>query len=605
MHNFNLKYVFFLIFYSFSFFFHNIYFIIYNREIIDIDNEFKDDFFEKDNKYIDDSVKIKPIALYYPECNNFSYSKYFNKDLTKDNINKYEIYKLVKEQIKLAKAHEIYGFGIFYNLFDFNLISRFTIDIFFKKKLFPCFLIWRNDEIVDLNIDIITILINNISKYLISENYIKIKGMPILSINNPVIIKKRFKIIRTLRILSKKIIGKLFLLYPFIGNYSKPIFIKQFDAAYDFSKIDLLHEKITKKNILYYSGFIYKNLILNKIDLKFKLFRTIYVNSYNFPDYKPEKLYIQNKIILQSEIHKYKLDYEFLFVDSWNDHFNGNYLEFDEKFGYSSINAFSKSILNLSYISNNFKLNYNNINKIDIAIHIHIFYEDLFPKILRRINLIPFKYDLFISTVTEEKKLAIEKLLLNSNHNIYEIKIFKNIGRDIYPFLTQMKNHFKHYKYICHLHTKKSVHKRLLGSNWSEYLYNNLIGTKEIISNIICNFEYYAKIGFIFPEPYYEIIKDVNYFDNINFPLHKPNKKFINCILKKNFHKYIGEKIIFPVGNMFWAKIKAIYQIFNIRLKYPNELNQTNATIMHAIERLWLYLVKLNGYDYKIIFWHY
>ena len=88
--------------------------------------------------------------------------------------------------------------------------------------------------------------------------------------------------------------------------------------------------------------------------------------------------------------------------------------------------------------------------------------------------------------------------------------------------------------------------------------------------------------------------------------MHKPNKKLINNILNKIFHKcIIGEKIIFPVGNMFWAKLKAIYQIFNIRLKYPDELNQTNATIMHALERIWLYLVKLNGYEYKMIFNHY
>ena len=71
-------------------------------------------------------------------------------------------------------------------------------------------------------------------------------------------------------------------------------------------------------------------------------------------------------------------------------------------------------------------------------------------------------------------------------------------------------------------------------------------------------------------------------------------------MLKKIFHKFkAGVKLVFPVGNMFWAKTKSIYQIFNIRLKYPKELGQTNETIMHAIERIWLYLVKLNGYYYK------
>ena len=77
----------------------------------------------------------------------------------------------------------------------------------------------------------------------------------------------------------------------------------------------------------------------------------------------------------------------------------------------------------------------------------------------------------------------------------------------------------------------------------------------------------------------------------------------MNIILKSIFHKYkIGEKLIFPVGNMFWARIKAIYQIFNLKLEFPDELGQTNETIMHAIERIWLYLVKLNGYGYKVIF---
>ena len=80
----------------------------------------------------------------------------------------------------------------------------------------------------------------------------------------------------------------------------------------------------------------------------------------------------------------------------------------------------------------------------------------------------------------------------------------------------------------------------------------------------------------------------------------------MNLILKKISKMIkVGEKIDFPSGNMFWAKTKAIYQIFNIRLKYPKELNQTNETIMHGIERIWLYLVKLNGYYYKTIFKHF
>jgi rhamnosyltransferase len=82
----------------------------------------------------------------------------------------------------------------------------------------------------------------------------------------------------------------------------------------------------------------------------------------------------------------------------------------------------------------------------------------------------------------------------------------------------------------------------------------------------------------------------------------------MNFVLNNIFKGFkIGQKLIFPVGDMFWAKIKAIHQIFNIKFKnlFPKEKGQINQTIMHAIERIWLYLVKKNGYYYKIIFNHY
>ena len=76
-------------------------------------------------------------------------------------------------------------------------------------------------------------------------------------------------------------------------------------------------------------------------------------------------------------------------------------------------------------------------------------------------------------------------------------------------------------------------------------------------------------------------------------------------LLKRIFPKYkLGTKLDFPAGNMFWAKTNSIYQIFEIDLDkmFDKEKDQTNDTIMHGIERIWLYLVKLNGYYYKTIF---
>ena len=91
----------------------------------------------------------------------------------------------------------------------------------------------------------------------------------------------------------------------------------------------------------------------------------------------------------------------------------------------------------------------------------------------------------------------------------------KNKGRDVLPLLIQLKKNIKKYKYFCHIHTKKSHHDILLGKNWRNYLYRNLLGNKEIISEIISDFERFDKLGFIFPEVYFEIIKKIENYENI------------------------------------------------------------------------------------------
>ena len=67
---------------------------------------------------------------------------------------------------------------------------------------------------------------------------------------------------------------------------------------------------------------------------------------------------------------------------------------------------------------------------------------------------------IYILQLYQKKKTNIEKILLYSNTNKYEIQIYINKRRDVYPFTAQMRKYYKKYKYICHLHTKKSKHKK-------------------------------------------------------------------------------------------------------------------------------------------------
>ena len=111
-------------------------------------------------------------------------------------------------------------------------------------------------------------------RYYISENYIKIRNKPALVIKSLKNIKNRKSFISSIRIIAQEIIGEIFLLYPFTDKLTEVFKFNEFDGTYDFSRLDLFEEVRSNPNILYYSGYIYKNLIINELNINFTLFRT-------------------------------------------------------------------------------------------------------------------------------------------------------------------------------------------------------------------------------------------------------------------------------------------------------------------------------------------
>ena len=141
-----------------------------------------------------------------------------------------------------------------------------------------------------------------------------------------------------------------------------------------------------------------------------------------------------------------------------------------------------------------------------IAIQAHISYEELINEIIDKINNIPVKFDLFISTDSVFKKNNFKNYIKKySKANNVDIKILGNKRKDIFPLLIQMKDVIKNYKYLCHIYTKKTLYTNI-GNDWRNYLYENLLGNEKIISEILSDFENNEKLGFIFPENYYKVL---------------------------------------------------------------------------------------------------
>ena len=586
-------------------------------QIVDLDNDINDkSFYESDIEFKNIKNEIKIFSIYYPEyafikisSNNYKNSSEIyinhNNDKIQNEIKKTrleELNYLVIEQVKSAKNHGLYGFGIIYYLYERLEIFDEILKIFIeqRKNYFPFFLIIKNYNFSKIKHNTNNLLIqsnseenkiktflNHLKQYIMSNNYVSIKNKPLFGVWEPI---DMFFLLNLRRIAND--IG-LAGLYIIVINDNNEIqntndLFNGFTELKEFpSKSLYIDEKL--KNIYffnYYYDFIRKKNISENEFLNLNIIEGS----------SSEKFYLISKYMIN--LAKNKKRNNFILINAWNNIDQNYFLEYNEYHGYSYLNSLSKALLNLNFSSNQFYLNDLN-NKSKIVVQAHIFYEHLISEIINKINNIPVKFDLYISTISGEMKYNIMKYINNSHSkaNFLEIVIYKNKGRDILPFLTQLKIKFKNYKYICHVHTKRSINP-YIGFLWRNYLYNNLLGDANIISEILSNFENSKKLGILFPETYYLVY-------NESKKLKKKTKKYLNFLLRKIFPtNVVGPLRSFPAGNMFWSRTKAIFQMFIVDFyKYfPNENDDTNDTIMHGIERIWLYLAKLNGFYYKIIF---
>ena len=75
-----------------------------------------------------------------------------------------------------------------------------------------------------------------------------------------------------------------------------------------------------------------------------------------------------------------------------------------------------------------------------LAVICHMYYEDMIDEFKHYLSVIPFAYDLYISTDTEEKKQLLLLSLKNWQKGNSEIRIVPNRGRDIAPKLICFKD---------------------------------------------------------------------------------------------------------------------------------------------------------------------
>ena len=184
-----------------------------------------------------------------------------------------------------------------------------------------------------------------------------------------------------------------------------------------------------------------------------------------------------------------------------------------------------------------------------------------------------------------------------------QIYIYVNKGRDILPWLKLHKNVQKKYDLILKIHTKKHTQMaEIFSHQWENYLLGNLIGSKEVVSNIISEFVSNPFLGVLFP-PYPK-----------EFMLVAPNafrgssrETFFFDLIKRRLglnHPVEDNSYLFSVGTMFWYRPSALNKLFANEIintsDFPIEPIKNENSIAYGIERAIPYIAQDAGYSIRI-----
>ena len=227
-----------------------------------------------------------------------------------------------------------------------------------------------------------------------------------------------------------------------------------------------------------------------------------------------------------------------------------------------------------------------------VAAIVHAFYPDELDGLLTLLRNVPVSVDLFISTDTEEKRSQIAARTANWDKGSVEIRVVPNRGRDIAAKFVGFRDVYEKYDLFLHLHIKKSPHGGTPLSRWRNHLFNNLLGSPEIVSSILTLFDD-PKLGIVFPQHLFEIRGVLNW--GYNYALARTLMRRLGVEIDKN------HVLEFPSGSMFWGRSEAIRSLLDAGLTYddfPEESGQVDGTLAHAIERIVLMAVEARGFEW-------
>ena len=212
-----------------------------------------------------------------------------------------------------------------------------------------------------------------------------------------------------------------------------------------------------------------------------------------------------------------------------------------------------------------------------VAIHLHIYYPDLWPEFAARLSSLEITADLYVTLTWRGPETTALSDRIRAEFPGAFIQAVPNRGRDILPFVRLVNaGAFDGYSAVCKLHTKKSPH-RDDGDRWRRHLVDGVLPSTGLADRL------------------HRFLQDreaaIWVADGQAYPLGEwwgSNRAKTEAVLRRLELNISSTAARFPAGSIYWLKPLMIGMIRGLRLTddmFEPEQGQIDGTLAHAVER--------------------
>lgn len=234
------------------------------------------------------------------------------------------------------------------------------------------------------------------------------------------------------------------------------------------------------------------------------------------------------------------------------------------------------------------------------ALFMHIYFADCIDQCRDYASAMPSDADFYITTSSEETAEKIREAFSTVPCKNLFVKVYANCGRDVGPFLLEVQDHLDDYDIVCHAHDKKAgqVKPGSIGLSFAYKCFENVLGSREYVENILDTFSRNKRLGMLMPPP----PNHADYYITLGMEWGLNYGNTEDLLHELDLHAPIHplKEPIAALGSYFWIRTDALRPLFRKKKwkaeDFPKEPIADDGTLLHAIERIYPFAAQDAGF---------